>query len=189
MKIDTLGEFTFHAGRPWLDFIATQADLHATQPLERLSDTSRLAEWLRRGMGAEPEVKVTEADLDLARWARDALQALADSAIAGTAPPIAAVAAANRAIEPYTPPRAWVDEGRLRHSGPHSVETAMSWLALEAVLMLSGDDARQLRRCAADDCGDVFADPSGRRRWCPGDRCGVKQRVRAHRERNRETGS
>lgn len=186
MKSDSRSEFTFSTGRPWLDFIATLADRRGDEPFERLWDTGRLALWLQRGMGAEPEVKVTESDLEHARWAREAIQVLADAALDGTAPPQRAVAAANRALALYEPPRARVEGGRLRAGVPASVETAVSWLVLEALQTLSGDEARVLRRCAAADCRAVFADPSGRRRWCPSGRCGVKHRVRAHRERAKQ---
>jgi predicted RNA-binding Zn ribbon-like protein len=62
---------------------------------------------------------------------------------------------------------------------------ALARVARQAVEHLTGPVAQTLRRCADDDCSMVFTDLNGRRRWCSAETCGVRNRVRAHRERQR----
>jgi len=185
MSNDSRREFRFLTGRPWLDFVATLADRFGEDPFERMWDEDRLAEWLHRAMGADRDIEVTGADLEYGRWARETMRVMADAVLDGVEPPKEAVQAANRALEPYVPPRAEIENGKLRHRAPGSVRTAVSWLMLEALLMLSSEEVEVLQRCAAPDCRAIFLDPTGRRRWCPSGRCGVKLRVRAYRERAR----
>ena len=45
--------------------------------------------------------------------------------------------------------------------------------------------ARHVRACPMPDCGWVFADPSGRRRWCSMAWCGNRSKVRRHAARAR----
>lgn len=187
MGNDLRRQFAWIAGRPWLNFVATRADRFGDEPFERLWDTDRLAEWLHHETGTARDLAVSRADLDHAKELREHLRALADAVLDETAPPRASVEAVNRALEAYAPPRAIVADERLRHDGPTSVRAALSSLALEALQMLTSEETAQLQRCAAPDCRGIFLDPTGRRRWCPTGRCGVKLRVRAHRERARAT--
>lgn len=52
-------------------------------------------------------------------------------------------------------------------------------VAADAVALLA-DPARtaRLRRCPGRDCGWVFLDTSGRRRWCSMDSCGSREKMR-----------
>jgi predicted RNA-binding Zn ribbon-like protein len=185
MGDDLRREFNWIAGRPWLNFVATRVDRFGDDPFERLWDTTRLAEWLHHETGTARDLAVSEADLDQAKELREHLRVLADAALDETAPPRGAVAAVNRALEFYAPPRALVRDSKLRRSAPETVQAALASLALEALHMLAAEETTQLQRCAAPDCQGIFLDPTGRRRWCPTGRCGVKLRVRAHRERTR----
>jgi predicted RNA-binding Zn ribbon-like protein len=51
--------------------------------------------------------------------------------------------------------------------------------------LLLTPEARSVRACPMPDCGWVFADPSGRRRWCSMAWCGNRNKVRAHAARTR----
>lgn len=180
---DTRREFRYAAGEPWLNLLGTVADRLGPDPVERLWDTSRLAEWLHHELGSDPELPVSEADLDHARRIREVLRSLALSAVTHSEPDPQAVAAANRSLAQYSPPTAYIAGGQLRFTAPDSVPQAMAWLVRQGITTLTTDTVAKLRTCAEPDCGAIFLDPIGRRRWCPSGRCGVKTRVRAHRQR------
>lgn len=180
MSYDARHRFCFIAGATWLNLAATVADGHGPDPVERLWNTSRLAEWLEHEVGV---FEVSDVDLAGALVVRDALRDLALAAATGVAPSAAAVATANETLSRCRPLRVEVVGGRVRLEPPSSVAQAMARITREAVTMLSGDEAAKLTACAEPVCRSVFLDPGGRRRWCPSGRCGSKARVRAFRER------
>ncbi len=53
-------------------------------------------------------------------------------------------------------------------------------LVLAVTQLLATPEARSVRACPMPDCGWVFTDPSGRRRWCSMAWCGNRSKVRAH---------
>jgi predicted RNA-binding Zn ribbon-like protein len=61
-------------------------------------------------------------------------------------------------------------------------------LVLDIGRLLVDPAARHVRACPMPDCGWVFADPSGRRRWCSMAWCGNRSKVRRHAARARATG-
>lgn len=185
MSNDTRDRFCYAAGAEWLNLVATVADRLGPDPAERLWSGDRLAEWLRHEVNAAPDLVVTPADLEYARRVRQALWTLAGCVVEGVAPKAEAVAVANSALDAYRPPAVYVADGRLRFTAPDSVKMAMAWLVRQAAATLTSEVAAQLRSCAEPVCGAIFLDATGRRRWCPSGRCGVKARVRAHRERAR----
>jgi predicted RNA-binding Zn ribbon-like protein len=75
--------------------------------------------------------------------------------------------------------------GMLVASRPASAREALARLARQAVDDLTEPHPARLRACGDDECSGIFVDPTGRRRWCSDERCGVKARVRAHRARAR----
>jgi predicted RNA-binding Zn ribbon-like protein len=74
---------------------------------------------------------------------------------------------------------------RLAVSRPATTRAALARLARQAADDLTGPHHARLRACGDEECSGVFLDPTGRRRWCSDERCGVKARVRAHRARAR----
>jgi predicted RNA-binding Zn ribbon-like protein len=58
-------------------------------------------------------------------------------------------------------------------------------LLLDVGRLLTEPAARHVRACPMPDCGWVFADPSGRRRWCSMAWCGNRSKVRRHAARAR----
>ncbi|MDG4860227.1 CGNR zinc finger domain-containing protein [Streptomyces sp. T-3] len=64
----------------------------------------------------------------------------------------------------------------------------LSTVARDAVDLFTGPFAHRIRECEAHNCALVFVDTSrpGRRRWCSMERCGNRQKVRAHRARQSE---
>src|SRR5205807_8917209 len=68
---------------------------------------------------------------------------------------------------------------------PATTEEALGRLARAAVDTLTGERRADLHQCADSSCGLMFLDAGGRRRWCAAEVCGVRNRVRSHRERTR----
>ncbi|MDQ4006490.1 MAG: CGNR zinc finger domain-containing protein [Actinomycetota bacterium] len=58
-------------------------------------------------------------------------------------------------------------------------------VARAAADLLTGPDSAHVRACPGDDCGWLFVDRSGRRRWCSMSACGNRAKVRRHAERRR----
>lgn len=61
---------------------------------------------------------------------------------------------------------------------------ALAWAAVD---LLTTADLTRVRTCPGRDCGWLFLDASGRRRWCDMRWCGNRAKVRAHAERQRVT--
>jgi predicted RNA-binding Zn ribbon-like protein len=109
-----------------------------------------------------------------ARELREALHG-AFSALAGGGSPdldllrityAEAVAAATLTVDGFDWPR----------SEPHRVRFAV---ATDAVALITDPErASRLHRCPGRDCGWVFLDTSGRRRWCSMDTCGSREKMR-----------
>ena len=68
---------------------------------------------------------------------------------------------------------------------PIRASQALSTLARELIELLSGPLATRFRECASDTCPLVVVDASrpGGRRWCSMERCGNRNKIRAHRAR------
>jgi predicted RNA-binding Zn ribbon-like protein len=61
-------------------------------------------------------------------------------------------------------------------------------LARAAGELLTGPESPYVQACPGDDCGWLFIDRRGRRRWCSMSSCGNRAKVRAHAERQRNPG-
>lgn len=59
---------------------------------------------------------------------------------------------------------------------------AVAWAAGE---LLTSERIGTVKACPGDDCGWVFLDRLGRRRWCSMSSCGNRAKVRAHARRQR----
>lgn len=164
-------------GAVWLDLLATRNKAYSPTPIERVVDAAWLTWWLDRE-DLLPQAAPTETDVLAARALREALRGVALAVVHERPVPPDAVAALNEhlaADRPLTwPPRP-----------PATAGEAWGRIARDAVATLSGPGRGELRQCADTECGMLFLDPGGRRRWCAADVCGVRNRVRTHRERAR----
>jgi predicted RNA-binding Zn ribbon-like protein len=179
-------DLRFDSGPTWLNLLATVRRPLGADRVERIPDTARLSEWLARS-GLSPAVAPTPRDLKRTVELREALRSLALSATTGAELDPRAPTVLNRWLA-ASPGRF---RAHVRHGGamaldpPASVSQALSRIARQAANDLSSPMAAQLRACDAHDCGAVFLDPGGRRRWCSATTCGNRERVRAHRARAR----
>ncbi|SEF22213.1 CGNR zinc finger domain-containing protein [Amycolatopsis pretoriensis] len=175
-------DFRLDMGAPWLNLLATRGRHFGTQPIERLPSADRLREWLALSE-LTPLAPVTDADLDRARELREALRPLALGAVDDLAPSAEQVRALAEVLAPEPVHLAALD--RLHRSAPPTAAAAFARLAHQAADWLTGPLRHDLRACPEQDCRGVFADPGGRRRWCPSPACASRGRVRALRERRR----
>lgn len=79
------------------------------------------------------------------------------------------------------------DDGRMRWELRRGLglDLAVLVLARAGADLLTSDDVSVVKACPGDDCGWLFVDRRGRRRWCSMNSCGNRAKVRAHAERHR----
>ncbi|EOD69218.1 CGNR zinc finger domain-containing protein, partial [Amycolatopsis vancoresmycina] len=173
-------DFRLDMGAPWLNLLATRGRHFGAQPVERIPDVERLREWLTAAE-LTPLSPVTHADLRAAHHLREVLRELALGAIDGVPPKADQVSPLAPFLKAEPVHLAALD--RLHRSAPATTADALSRLAHQAADWLTGPLRHDLRACPEQDCRGVFADPGGRRRWCPSPACASRGRVRALRER------
>jgi len=178
-------DFRLHYGATWLNLVATFTGRRRPPVIERLTSAARLAEWLD-AVGLTPKKAPTDDDLAAAIELREALNELARSAVDERVPDMAAVRTVDRALRHDGPPVLRRVDGALTASTPKTAAEALGRIARQAAEQLAGPDRVRLRACGDPTCAGMYVDDSGRRRWCADATCGVRNRVRAHRERSRD---
>jgi predicted RNA-binding Zn ribbon-like protein len=136
--------------------------------------------------------RVDEDELAAAHELRSALHAIFAALATGAAPPARALelveathAEAVAAASLARRDDAWALGWPARD--PRRVRFAV---AVDAVALL-GDPERlaRVRLCPGRNCGWLFLDASGRRRWCSMSTCGSREKMRRMYERRRPTRS
>lgn len=75
--------------------------------------------------------------------------------------------------------------GRLQWAPLELTATSMAdVVTFAAESLLSGEEAGRIRACPGDDCGWLFLNSSGRRRWCSMASCGNRAKARSYAERH-----
>lgn len=123
------------------------------------------------------------AELMLARELRGALHSIFSALARGDEPDEVAL---TRLRHDYAEAVAGARTIRRGESGGYGVEWSPDEprrtrfaVAVDAIALLA-DPARltRVRRCPGRDCGWLFLDTSGRRRWCSMDSCGSREKMR-----------
>jgi predicted RNA-binding Zn ribbon-like protein len=171
-------------GRDWLDFATTYVWRYTSNPVDLIATPTQLRAWLT-AWGLAPTSSITATDVEAARTLREALHRLARAAATDSAPEAQDVRVVDESLSYDAPVRLRRRRDGLTRSRPATTREALARLARQAVDDVSGPNAARLRACGDDECSGIFVDPTGRRRWCSDERCGVKARVRAHRARAR----
>jgi predicted RNA-binding Zn ribbon-like protein len=179
------GSFRFDAGALCLDFAHTGGEGEYAV-FETLHKPSDLAAWLAEPpLAAVMTAPITNRELVAAKALRQAVWVAAHARAARRPVPAEAISTINRAAAaaPLTPELA--AGGGIAWAPPVRVTQAMSTMAREMIELLSGPLAERIRECASDNCPLVFVDSSrpNARRWCAMERCGNRQKLRAHRAR------
>jgi predicted RNA-binding Zn ribbon-like protein len=177
-------EFRTGYGRDWLDFATTHVGRYTRNPVDLIATPAQLRAWFTEWSLA-PAGSVTTADVEDAQRLREALHRLARAAATDSTPEAADVRVVDESLSYDAPVRLRRGRNGLARSRPGAAREALTRLARQAVDDLTGPNAARLRACGDDECSGIFLDPTGRRRWCSDERCGVKARVRAHRARAR----
>jgi predicted RNA-binding Zn ribbon-like protein len=176
-----LREHRFLTGAVWLDLLATLGRAYRAEPIERLYDLDALRTWLDHE-GLIPAVPLTDADVARVTTLRETLRPLVLAVLDDRDPPDVAV------LQPWLdadePLRAVVRDGRPAAAAPSTLDAALARIVRQAVEQLP---SAPLSACADTECRMAYLDPTGRRRWCSPETCGVKARVRAHRARARDS--
>ena len=130
--------------------------------------------------------RVQERDLETLRAVQREVVAIVDALIDGSQPPLEELnALAQRAPAVH---ELWVgpDGGLIGRLRPTPASASASLLAL-VIGELAELDSSRLRRCARHECRQVFYDTtrSGTQRWHAERPCGLRERQRRHRARQR----
>lgn len=166
-------------GAVWLDLLSTQSSAYGPAPIERLVDVDALTWWLDTE-ALLPQRAPTDQDLADARALRDALRTLGLAVVRDR--PIPDLAVLNHHLA-HDRPLTWPIQP------PATTSEALGRIARQAVETVAGERRTEVHQCADTECGLLFLDAGGRRRWCAADVCGVRNRVRSHRERSRALSS
>lgn len=176
--VDTT-QFRFDGGATWLNLMATRGQSFGARPIERLPTPDSAREWLAL-VGYPSSIPASESDLVRIVALREALRDLAMSAVEDIAPSTEASELVHRTVED---PAILLLPSSMK-AGDFPLMTALSSIAIQALVTLLGPDRQFLKECAEADCRWVFLDVTGRRRWCPSPTCATRGRVRAHRAGN-----
>jgi predicted RNA-binding Zn ribbon-like protein len=172
-------EHRYVTGAVWLDLLATLRHAYGEDRFERLADVPSLRAWLDHE-GLTPDAPLTEAHVARTRSLRETLRPFVLAVLdADDLPDVAALQPWLDADEPL---RVVARDGKPAAAAPSTLDAALARIARRAVEELA--DA-PLAACADTDCRMAYLDPTGKRRWCSPETCGVKARVRAHRARAR----
>jgi len=194
------------ADRPALDFLNTRAGW-PVQTNEYLHTYAHLVVWAReRGLVDAAQCRRSlaaaqrdpEAAEDVRLRAMSLREALRPVLVSGQGTPsstragwpvVRAESAAVLAEVELAPVRGSATESglaqwRLRPT-TDAVLVPYAELVLDVSRLLVQPAARHVRACPMPDCGWVFADPTGRRRWCSMAWCGNRSKVRRHAAKTR----
>jgi predicted RNA-binding Zn ribbon-like protein len=182
-----LYSFRLRGGRPSLNLVATVGWRDSENPIERLQDTTCLAQWIVAAGLLNHKPAISEVNLREARELREAIYRIANSVILCTAPDKLDIRIINRfASHPVKVPQ-------LSSSGKEVsltveqdtaiVPSILSEIARDAILLFGSSTRTRIRRCARPDCTLLFVDESrsGRRRWCSMLACGNRAKTVAYR--------
>jgi predicted RNA-binding Zn ribbon-like protein len=163
-----------------VDYDAGDRPLPATEALHEPRD---LARWARRlGVTRGPRlVRVDAAELAAALTLRAQLHAALAAIARGERLPAAALAhLARDHAEAAAAARLVARDGGWRPDWPASDPRRVRFAVATDAVALLADPARveRLRRCPGRDCGWLFLDTSGRRRWCSMGACGSREKMR-----------
>ncbi|MER6124806.1 ABATE domain-containing protein [Streptomyces sp. NPDC001795] len=152
-------------------------------PVDLLDDAEAAHLWLVRHGLLPDRVALGGRQFGRLLGLREALGVLFEAYGDREAPSAEHLATVNSALAaaPSTPRLTWTADGPQRTDEPDAgnpAAAALSLLAEDATDLLTGSEAEQLTRCAAQGCARWFLRSHGARRWCT-TKCG--NRVRAAR--------
>jgi predicted RNA-binding Zn ribbon-like protein len=166
------------------------------QQHDRVQSPEQLSAWLSERIGeaistrsgSDGRDRIGDADVAAFRRLRAALRELFEAEPGARASHQAALAALNHAAS--VAPRWQAIAGRrselviTSHTAARYADAALAVIAADAMALLTGPHAADVRMCQAPTCIQFFLASSHHRRWCsPG--CGNRARVARHYDRHR----
>lgn len=158
--------------------------------VDLLETPAALTAWLAAESRRLPRSgAVTAADLRAVRALRDAIAALLAARRTGARPQRQAMKVVNAALSISEPVvrLTWTTKGprAARRIAGSRRNALLHALAMDAVGILTGPDAKRVRTCEHPDCVLQFLARNPRRRWCSPSVCGNRARVARHYARHR----
>jgi predicted RNA-binding Zn ribbon-like protein len=149
---------------------------------EALSTPEDLVVWAARlGLATATETPTTARELQAIRELRRAIHRTFGSIAAGGDPPASLTAALmTQYAEAVAAARLDRDDDRWRIAWPAGDARRIRFAAAVSASELLTDPARlaRVRICPGDNCGWLFVDTTGRRRWCSMEVCGSRAKMR-----------
>jgi predicted RNA-binding Zn ribbon-like protein len=175
--------FAFVSGDVALDLTST-VHHRRTDATELLAAPDDLARWLTEARVVDTRVKVAPADFTGALRLREAVYRLAIAARDHGRFDTPDRKLLNRVARGAPVRLKLADDGTVARSG--DAASAVATLARCAIELLSGELARSIKECAADECTRLYVDGSrkGGRRWCDMRECGNRAKVASFRARH-----
>ncbi|MBT2393580.1 ABATE domain-containing protein [Streptomyces sp. ISL-1] len=177
-------EHGFPAGSPALDFAGTLRVRRGPSPREMLHSPESLTSWFRECGITESDIACESFDVREAVALREAIYQLVFAKIAGESYDREALSLVNDAARRPAPVPQLTADGRRIEA---TVQQAFSYVARDAIAVLSGPKVPLLKECANPDCTQIYIDHSrgARREWCKMDPCGNRIKAAAYRARKR----
>ena len=178
-------EFTHLSGRRCLDFAGTFKWRLNPEPLELLTEPSRLSDWAHEAGLVDSAIAVTDADLADAIRLREATLRAVTARLDRRRPRPGDVDLLNDwTRRPRLTPRL-LRSGAVRRDG--TAPELLATLAADALDLLAGADIDRVKTCTMPTCTRLYVDTSRaqNRQWCGMGGCGNRAKVRAFRERQR----
>jgi predicted RNA-binding Zn ribbon-like protein len=146
--------------------------------VEFLGDDDAVARWFAAVIGPAPAVPAAKV-----RALRDAVRAVLEAAVDGRRPADAQIQRVNAAAarDPAVPRLRWTNSGPAADPGDQDL---LARIAGEAIALVTGPAARDLRRCTAPGCAMLFVKQHPRRAWC-NPSCGARVRQARYYRRHR----
>lgn len=194
MKTSTPEDIQLRGGALCLEFANSvdwtpDCEHVAPEHSDVLREPEMLTRWGRRlGLVGDAAPASGAGELERARELRDAVYAIFAAIAGGEAPGAEHLetlacthASASSRAELAQAGKTW------RLTWPPGEACAVRFAVAQDALELLGDEERLRRvsRCPGRDCGWLFVNASGRRRWCAMDACGSREKMRRLYERQR----
>jgi predicted RNA-binding Zn ribbon-like protein len=180
-----------------LDFANSVDWTEALEPLDALSDAitkpAELGRWGKRlGLYTGRAPSIPAAEHEAARDLRSALYAVFAAHDAGASPDRADLDELARSYAEAAEAGWLAEDGgawrlQWRRSDPRRVRFAVAADAVE--LLADPDRLARVHRCPGRNCGWLFFDRSGRRKWCTMEGCGSREKMRRLYRRQRAVHS
>lgn len=178
-------QFRFDAGSLALNFVATVRH-RGSEPNDLLPTSAALLQWFQfTGLVTAP-FNLSAEELGHACIFRENIYRGIRSFILGEKPRKDDVDLINEtARHPIAIPQVNVDSLHLEWEMSNPLQTCLSVIARDAVMLIGARDKSRLKICNSESCQMLFADmsPSNRRRWCSMSICGNRHKVAVYRQR------